>query len=214
MNEWIIVNKQTKTVRKSVGVVWVQRADLGLAQEMMGSNGTVMISLYSNNPACHNHRLKCLRNSCPQYPRYCLVKNILLWSWLNDLKEEVHDQRECLVQLLFNAFIKSQEDKVYCPLIESIDNAKLEGFANAVAKRLKVQNDPEIWGRWANSNRIRFHLDKCTVIHLGKTNHSTSAKWKAFAQTTGKDLGSDKWIANWNEAHYTAAVKQKLVCNV
>ena len=72
------------------------------------------------------------------------------------------------------------------------DNTKLDGIANTLEDRNKLQSDLDRLEHWAENNRMKFNRDKCQVLHLGKRNQMHSYKmgdtWLSNT-TSKKDLG-------------------------
>ena len=48
------------------------------------------------------------------------------------------------------------------------DDIKLNGVANTLEDRNKIQNDLDRLEHWAENNRMKFSMDKCKVLHLVK----------------------------------------------
>lgn len=52
--------------------------------------------------------------------------------------------------------------------MKSMDNTKLEGFLTAPKHNHKFQNNLE--RLWASSNKTRFRVEKCKILHLSRKN--------------------------------------------
>ena len=78
--------------------------------------------------------------------------------------------------VLFNVFINDLDEEVQGMLIKFADDTKLDGIANTLEDRNKLQSDIDRLEHWAKNNRMKFNRDACKVLHLGKRNQMHSYK--------------------------------------
>uniref|UniRef100_A0A674KBD5 Reverse transcriptase domain-containing protein n=1 Tax=Terrapene triunguis TaxID=2587831 RepID=A0A674KBD5_9SAUR len=101
-------------------------------------------------------------------------------------------QGSVLGPILFNLFITDLGSKCWSGLIKFADDTKLGGIANSEKHQDILQGDLDDLVNWSNSNRMKFHSEKCKVMHLGMNNKNFSYKLgthRLEATEEEKDLG-------------------------
>jgi len=68
----------------------------------------------------------------------------------------------------FNIVINDPPDRAEYTLSKLADDIKLRGVADTPDGRAAIQRDHNRLEKWADGNLIKFHKEKCTVLHLGR----------------------------------------------
>eukprot|EP00061_Rhincodon_typus_P013300 g39589.t1 len=55
-----------------------------------------------------------------------------------------------------------------------VDDIKIDGFVDSEEGYQKLQEDLDQLGKWAKKWQMEFKIDKCEVLHFGKSNQGRS----------------------------------------
>ncbi|XP_030051022.1 uncharacterized protein LOC115464802, partial [Microcaecilia unicolor] len=116
---------------------------------------------------------------------------VLLWikNWLKDRKQRVGlrgqysqwrrvvsgvPQGSVLGPLLFNVFINDLEMGITSEVIKFADDTKLFRVVKSQEECERLQEDLARLGEWACKWQMKFNVDKCKVMHVGKRNPNYS----------------------------------------
>ena len=155
--------------------------------------------------------------------------NILRWiqNWLSNRKQRVCvggvesswqsvlsgvPQGSVMGPVLFLIFINDLDTGIYNHILKFADNTKVFGSINNTDDSSKLQDDLNKLVNWSQDWQMKFNVDKCKVMHLGRKNlHSTySMNGSVFDSIKEeKDLGIHvsedlKWSTQCQHA-YTKA---------
>ncbi|CAM5147952.1 unnamed protein product [Eretmochelys imbricata] len=139
---------------------------------------------------------------------------VLSWigNWLKDWKQRVGingqfsewrevnsdvPQGSVLGPVLFNMFINDLEKGVNSEVAKFADDTKLLKIAKTQADYEELQKDLSKLGDWATKWQMKFIVDKCKVMHIGKHNPNYAYKMKGskLAVTTKeKKILESLWI--------------------
>ncbi|CAM4495757.1 unnamed protein product [Caretta caretta] len=134
---------------------------------------------------------------------------ILSWigNWLKDRKQRVGingqfsewrvvkngvPQGSVLGPVLFNMFINDLEKGVNSKVAKCADDTKLLKTVKSQADCDELQKDLSKLGDWATKWQMKFNVDKCKVMHIGKHNPNYTHKMmgsKLAFTTQERDLG-------------------------
>ncbi|CAM5165838.1 unnamed protein product [Natator depressus] len=134
---------------------------------------------------------------------------VLLWigNWLNGGKQRVGingqfsewrevnsgvPQGSVLGPVLFNIFINDLEKGVNSEVAKFADDTKLLKIVKTQADCEELQKDLSKLGDWATKWQMKFNVDKCKVMHIGKNNPNYTYKMmgsKLAVTTQERDLG-------------------------
>ena len=135
--------------------------------------------------------------------------SVLLWirNWLKDRKQRVGlngqfsqwrkvnsgvPQGSVLGPLLFDIFINDLESGITSEVIKFADDTKLFKVVKTQEDCGKLQEDLDKLEDWASKWQMKFNVDKCKVMHLGKNNpnYGYTMQGSTLGTTTQeKDLG-------------------------
>ncbi|CAM5122732.1 unnamed protein product [Eretmochelys imbricata] len=79
-------------------------------------------------------------------------------------------QRSVLGQILFNLFTNDLEKGVNSEVAKFADDTKLLKIVKTKADCEELQKDLKKLSDWATKWRMKFNVDKCKVMHIGKNN--------------------------------------------
>ncbi|CAM4478002.1 unnamed protein product [Lepidochelys kempii] len=134
---------------------------------------------------------------------------VLSWTdnWLKDRKQRVGingqfskgrevysgvPQGSILGPVLFNIFINDLEKGVNSEVAKFADDTKLLKIVKTQADCEELQKDLSKLGDWATKWQMKFNVDKCKVMHIGKHNPNytyTMMGSKLAVTTQERDLG-------------------------
>ncbi|CAM5167759.1 unnamed protein product [Natator depressus] len=140
---------------------------------------------------------------------FCLRGNVLTWigNWLKDRKQRIGvngqfsewgevnsgvPQGFVLGPVLFNIFINDLEKGVNSEVAKFVDDTKLLKIVKSQADCEELQKDLTKMGDWATKWQMKFNVDKCKVMHIGKHNPNytyTMMGSKLAVTTQERDLG-------------------------
>ncbi|CAM4547301.1 unnamed protein product [Lepidochelys olivacea] len=134
---------------------------------------------------------------------------VLSWigNWLKDRKQRVGingqfsewremnsgvPQRSVLGPVLFNIFINDLEKGVNSEVAKFADDTKLLKIIKSQADCKELQKDLSKLGDWVTKWQMKFNVDKCKIMHIGKHDPNYTYKMmesKLVVTTQEKDLG-------------------------
>ncbi|PKU42570.1 rna-directed dna polymerase from mobile element jockey-like [Limosa lapponica baueri] len=185
---------------------------------------------------------KCFRHSSPQPPPRetdaLWSRQVSVWwlgNWLTGHTQRVVvnssfsnwqpvtsgvPQGPILGPRLFNSFISDLDAGIKRTLTKFAADMKMNGEVDTLEGRATLQEDLNRLEEWANKNIIKFHKDKCKVLHLGKCNpsvqHRLASTWLG-SNSVERDLGIPV-DRNLVRSEQCAAVAKKassmLGCNI
>lgn len=97
-----------------------------------------------------------------------------------------------------------------CNLLRFADHTKMEETADMVKSRTIIHSVLDGLKEWVNKNPMKFHKDKCQVLHLGKKNwkqYRLGRPW-LWSSSAEEDLGVfiDSWLSTSQQ--YVLAAKR------
>jgi len=134
---------------------------------------------------------------------------VLAWirSWLNGRKQRVvlHGEKSnwsdvcsgvpqgsVLGPLLFTVFINDLDDDIKSLIKKFADDTKLMGRVKSTEEVNIIKEDLANLDRWSDLWQMKFNVDKCKVMHLGKQNYEVKYQIKGtdlIVVKEEKDLG-------------------------
>jgi len=69
--------------------------------------------------------------------------------------------------VLFNVFISNVDAGFELTLSKFTDNTKLGGAVDSLKGREALQRDLDRLESWAITNRMKFNMSRCRILHLG-----------------------------------------------
>ena len=72
--------------------------------------------------------------------------------------------------ILFNIFVNDLPSRIHSGILLFADDTKIERIISNQQDHDILQQDVQIASQWAHENQILFNIDKCVVIHFGRTN--------------------------------------------
>ena len=79
-------------------------------------------------------------------------------------------QGSVLGPVLFLIFINDLDSHILNKVLKFADDTKVYGMVNNNADHDRLQNDLDTLSEWAARWQMQFNVDKCKVMHLGRTN--------------------------------------------
>ena len=118
---------------------------------------------------------------------YGIQEDVLRWiaEWLGDRKQRVQlnghrsgwmevrsgvPQGSVLGPLLFTIFIDDIDEQVLCEISKFADDTKIASQVNTLNDIRLLQRSLDKLVAWANKWEMRFNVNKCGVMHIGKRN--------------------------------------------
>ena len=101
-------------------------------------------------------------------------------------------QGPVLGPLLFVIYINDLDDNIGGMVSKFADDTKIGGIVDSEEGYLRLQQDLDQLGQWADEWQMEFNLDKCKVIHFGRSNQGRvySVNGRALGIVTEqRDLG-------------------------
>ena len=111
-------------------------------------------------------------------------------SWLK-VKSGV-PQGSVLGPVLFLIYVNDIDDGLVCKVSKFADDTKIASKVTTTQDRETLQSDLDQLTRWANKWQMKFNVDKCKVLHIGKRNDHVQYSMNGqqlSAVTKEKDLG-------------------------
>ncbi|PKU40477.1 rna-directed dna polymerase from mobile element jockey-like [Limosa lapponica baueri] len=127
-------------------------------------------------------------------------------------------QGSVLGPVLFTVFINDLDEGMECTLSKFTDDTKLGGVAETPEGCATIQRDLDRLERWADRNLMKFHKDKCRILHLGRDNPMHQYRLGAHllqSSSVEKELGvlvDNRMTMSQQCALVTKAANGILVC--
>ncbi|KAK4830024.1 hypothetical protein QYF61_008287 [Mycteria americana] len=78
------------------------------------------------------------------------------------------NKSEILSPILFSISINDLDDGVECTLSTFADDTKLREVADTPEGCPAIQRDLDRLEKWADKNLMKYNMEKCKVLHMGK----------------------------------------------
>jgi len=101
-------------------------------------------------------------------------------------------QGSLLGPLLFDIYINDLDENVGGMVSKFSDDTKIGGIVDSEEGYLGLQQDLDQLGQWANEWQMEFNLDKCEVMHFGRSNQGKTYSvngWALGRVKEQRDLG-------------------------
>ena len=98
-----------------------------------------------------------------------VVLNGVTSNWI-DVKSGV-PQGSVLGPMLFLIYVNDIDDGLTCKVSKFADDTKIASKVTAILDEEALQSYLDRLARWANQWQMKFNVDKCKVLHIGKNNN-------------------------------------------
>ncbi|ORD93263.1 RTJK, partial [Enterospora canceri] len=119
-----------------------------------------------------------------------VVLNGVSSQWLN-VKSGV-PQGSVLGPILFLIYVNDIDDGISCKISKFADDTKIASKVTTTSDREVLQSDLDRLTSWANKWQMKFNVDKCKVLHIGRNNDHVQYSMNGKLLTAvnkEKDLG-------------------------
>eukprot|EP00061_Rhincodon_typus_P002278 g17064.t1 len=83
-------------------------------------------------------------------------------------------QESVLGPLLFVIYINDLDENVQSMISKFADDTKIVRIMDSEEGYQKLQQDLDQLGKWAEKVQMEFKIDKCELLHFGKSNQDRS----------------------------------------
>ena len=94
--------------------------------------------------------------------------------------------------ILFNIYIDDIDDGINSKISKFADDTKIANIVNNKNDSIRLQSDINRLMEWADKWQMKFNVDKCKVMHIGKQNNNfvyKMANQPLVSVKEEKDLG-------------------------